>query len=136
LPRPRLGFYGVIDQRLDIELIDAVAATRPEWQLVKIGRVVQIDPAVLPMRTNIHWLGPKLYEELPLYLAGWDMALLPFARNESTRFISPTKAPEYLAAGRPVVPIPISDMVRSYGAAGLARIAARRGSSSISAQLR
>ena len=123
-PRPRLGFYGVIDERLDIELIDAVAAMRPEWQLVMIGPVVKIDPAVLPMRSNIHWLGPKLYEELPLYLAGWDVALLPFARNDSTRFISPTKTPEYLAAGRPVVSTPITDVVRSYGAAGLARIAA------------
>jgi UDP-galactopyranose mutase len=124
LPRPRLGFYGVIDERLDLELIDAVAAMRPEWQLVMIGPVVKIDPAVLPMRANIHWLGPKLYEELPLYLAGWDVALLPFARNESTRFISPTKTPEYLAAGRPVVSTAITDVVRSYGAAGLARIAA------------
>ena len=124
LPRPRLGFYGVIDERLDAELIDAVAAMRPEWQLVMIGPVVKIDPAVLPMRSNIHWLGPKLYEELPLYLAGWDVALLPFARNDSTRFISPTKTPEYLAAGRPVVSTPITDVVRSYGAAGLARIAA------------
>jgi UDP-galactopyranose mutase len=124
LPRPRLGFYGVIDERLDIELIDAVAAMRPEWHLVMVGPVVKIDPAVLPMRSNIHWLGPKLYEELPLYLAGWDVALLPFARNESTRFISPTKTPEYLAAGRPVVSTPITDVVRSYGAAGLARIAA------------
>ena len=123
LPRPRLGFYGVIDERLDIELIDAVAAMRPDWQLVMVGPVVKIDPAVLPRRSNIHWLGPKLYEELPLYLAGWDVALLPFARNESTRFISPTKTPEYLAAGRPVVSTPITDVVRSYGEAGLARIA-------------
>jgi UDP-galactopyranose mutase len=114
LPRPRLGFYGVIDERLDIGLIDAVAAMRPEWQLVMVGPVVKIDPAVLPRR----------YEELPLYLAGWDVALLPFARNQSTRFISPTKTPEYLAAGRPVVSTPITDVVRSYGEAGLARIAA------------
>jgi UDP-galactopyranose mutase len=124
IPRPRLGFYGVIDERLDIELIDAVAAMRPEWQLVMLGPVVKINPALLPRRSNIHWLGPKLYEELPLYLAGWDVALLPFARNESTRFISPTKTPEYLAAGRQVVSTPITDVVRSYGEAGLARIAA------------
>jgi UDP-galactopyranose mutase len=121
--RPRLGFYGVIDERLDIELIDSVAIMRPDWQLVMVGPVVKIDPAALPNRSNIHWLGPKLYEELPLYLAGWDVALLPFARNESTRFISPTKTPEYLAAGRPVVSTPITDVVRSYGEAGLARIA-------------
>jgi UDP-galactopyranose mutase len=124
LPRPRLGFYGVIDERLDIELIDALAVMRPEWHLVMVGPVVKIDPALLPRRANIHWLGPKLYEELPLYLAGWDVALLPFARSRSTRFISPTKTPEYLAAGRPVVSTPITDVVRSYGEAGLARIAA------------
>ena len=123
LPRPRLGFYGVIDERLDLELIDAVAAMRPDWQLVMVGPVVKIDPAVLPRRSNIRWLGPKLYEELPLYLAGWDVALLPFARNESTRFISPTKTPEYLAGGRPVVSTPIADVVRTYGQAGLTRIA-------------
>jgi len=123
IPGPRLGFYGVIDERLDLELIDSVAAMRPHWQLVMLGPVVKIDPAVLPKRDNIHWLGPKLYEELPLYLAGWDVALLPFARNEATRFISPTKTPEYLAAGRPVVSTPITDVVRSYGEAGLARIA-------------
>ena len=123
IERPRLGFYGVIDERLDIELIEAVAALRPEWQLVMVGPVVKIDEALLPRRRNIHWLGPKLYDELPLYLAGWDVALLPFARNESTRFISPTKTPEYLAAGRPVVSTPIADVVRSYGEAGLARIA-------------
>jgi UDP-galactopyranose mutase len=124
LPRPRLGFYGVIDERLDLGLIDAVAAARPEWHLVMIGPVVKIDPAALPKRANIHWLGPKLYDELSLYLGGWDVALLPFARNPSTRFISPTKTPEYLAAGRPVVSTPITDVVRSYGEAGLARIAA------------
>jgi UDP-galactopyranose mutase len=123
IPGPRLGFYGVIDERLDLALIDSVAAMRPHWQLVMLGPVVKIDPAVLPKRDNIHWLGPKLYEELPLYLAGWDVALLPFARNDATRFISPTKTPEYLAAGRPVVSTPITDVVRSYGEAGLARIA-------------
>jgi UDP-galactopyranose mutase len=123
IARPRLGFYGVIDERLDTELIDAVAGLRPEWQLVMVGPVVKIDQALLPRRRNIHWLGPKLYDELPLYLAGWDVALLPFARNASTRFISPTKTPEYLAAGRPVVSTPIADVIRSYGEAGLARIA-------------
>ncbi len=124
IARPRLGFYGVIDERLDIELLDAVAALRPDWQLVMVGPVVKIDPAALPKRPNVHYLGPKLYDELPLYLAGWDVALLPFALNEATRFISPTKTPEYLAAGRPVVSTPIKDVVRTYGDAGLVRIAA------------
>ena len=123
IPHPRLGFYGVIDERLDIELVAEVADLRPEWQIVLVGPVVKIDPADLPRRANIHYLGPKLYEELPSYLAGWDVALMPFARNESTRFISPTKTPEYLAAGRPVVSTPITDVVRGYGDTGLVRIA-------------
>jgi UDP-galactopyranose mutase len=121
--RPRLGFFGVIDERFDAELIAEVARLRPAWQLVLIGPVVKIDPAGLPRRENIHYLGMKSYEELPRYLAGWDVALLPFARNESTRFISPTKTPEYLAAGRPVVSTSIRDVVRPYGEAGLVRIA-------------
>jgi UDP-galactopyranose mutase len=123
IPGPRLGFFGVIDERLDIELLDAVASLRPDWQFVMIGPVVKIDPAALPRRANIHYLGMKSYEELPAYLSGWDVALLPFARNESTRFISPTKTPEYLAAGRPVVSTSIRDVVRPYGQERLARIA-------------
>jgi UDP-galactopyranose mutase len=123
IPRPRLGFFGVIDERLDIELLAGVAAARPLWQLVMIGPVVKIDPATLPRHSNIHYLGGKNYKELPQYLAGWDVALLPFARNESTRFISPTKTPEYLAAGKRVVSTSIRDVVRPYGQQGLVRIA-------------
>ncbi|MFT3767005.1 MAG: glycosyltransferase family 1 protein [Minicystis sp.] len=123
IPSPRLGFFGVIDERMDLNLLAAVAAARPSWHLVIVGPVVKIDPASLPVAPNIHYLGKKSYEELPAYLAGWDVALLPFARNESTRFISPTKTPEYLAGGRPVVSTSIRDVVRPYGDMGLARIA-------------
>ncbi|MCW2292704.1 glycosyltransferase involved in cell wall biosynthesis [Pseudomonas sp. BIGb0408] len=123
IDRPRLGFYGVIDERFDIELLRTVATMRPDWQLVMIGPVVKIDPASLPEQANIHYLGSKTYDELPRYLAGWDVALMPFAMNPSTRFISPTKTPEYLAAGRPVVSTPINDVVRSYGDCGLVLIA-------------
>jgi UDP-galactopyranose mutase len=123
IPGPRLGFFGVIDERLDIPLIADVAARRPDWQLVLIGPVVKIDPALLPRRPNLHYLGSKPYSALPDYIAGWSVALLPFARNEATRFISPTKTPEYLAAGKPVVSTSIRDVVRPYGEAGLARIA-------------
>jgi UDP-galactopyranose mutase len=123
VPHPRLGFFGVIDERLDIELLDGVAAARPDWQFVMIGPVVKIDPATLPRHRNIHYLGSKAYQELPAYLAGWDVALLPFANNESTRFISPTKTPEYLAAGKPVISTSIRDVVRPYGELGLVRIA-------------
>jgi UDP-galactopyranose mutase len=123
IPHPRLGFFGVIDERMDIGLLDAVAAARPDWHLVLVGPVVKIEASELPHRPNIHYLGGKTYEELPRYLAGWDVALLPFARNESTRFISPTKTPEYLAAGKPVVSTSIRDVVRPYGEMGLVRVA-------------
>jgi UDP-galactopyranose mutase len=115
LPRPRLGFYGVIDERFDTELLDRVAEMRPDWQFVMVGPVVKISEDELPKRRNIHYLGGKTYAELPAYLSGWDVALMPFAMNESTQFISPTKTPEYLAGGRPVVSTPIRDVVRHYG---------------------
>ena len=115
LPRPRFGFYGVIDERMDLEMIAALADAHPEWSIVMVGPVVKIDPADLPHRSNIHYLGNKQYEELPVYLGGWDVALMPFAINDSTKFISPTKTPEYLAGGRPVVSTPITDVIRHYG---------------------
>jgi UDP-galactopyranose mutase len=115
LPRPRLGFYGVVDERMDLDLLRTLADARPNWTLVIVGPVVKIDPADLPRRPNIFYLGGKSYDELPKYLAGWDVALMPFAINESTRFISPTKTPEYLAGGRPVVSTPIVDVIRHYG---------------------
>ncbi len=123
IPHPRLGFYGVIDERMDLELLEGITQARPDWHLVMIGPVVKIDSTTLPRRENIHYLGGKDYKELPSYLAGWDLAMLPFARNESTRFISPTKTPEYLAAGKPVVSTSIRDVVRPYGQERLVRIA-------------
>ncbi|XYH93341.1 glycosyltransferase family 1 protein [Sorangium sp. So ce1128] len=115
IARPRLGFFGVIDERLDVELVARVAEERPDFQLVMLGPVVKIDPASLPRRPNIHWLGQKSYQDLPAYLGGWDVAIMPFALNEATRFISPTKTLEYLAAGKPVVSTAIRDVVTPYG---------------------
>ena len=123
LARPRLGYAGVIDERMDLALIGEIAAARPEWQLVMLGPVVKIDPAMLPQASNIHYLGMKQYAELPAYLSGWDIGMLPFALNESTRFISPTKTPEYLAAGLQVISTPIRDVVSPYGDLGLVGIA-------------
>jgi UDP-galactopyranose mutase len=123
IPRPRIGYMGVIDERLDLQLIHDIAIARPQWQLVMIGPVTKIDPGILPRLPNIHYLGPRQYTELPAYLAGWDIGILPFARNDATRFISPTKTPEYLAAGRRVVSTSIRDVVRTYGDRGLAKIA-------------
>jgi len=124
LPHPRLGFYGVVDERMDLALLAAVADARPNWSIVIVGPVVKIDPADLPQRPNIFYLGGKSYDELPAYVGGWDVALMPFAINESTRFISPTKTPEYLAAGRPVVSTPIVDVIRHYGTIEAVRVAA------------
>ncbi len=124
IPQPRLGFFGVIDERFDPGLILGIAESRPDWHLVMIGPVVKIDPSILPQRPNIHYLGSKSYAVLPDYLAGWDIALLPFALNESTRFISPTKTPEYLAAGMPVITTPLADVIEPYGSRGLVSIAA------------
>jgi UDP-galactopyranose mutase len=123
IPHPRFGFFGVIDERLDIEMIGTAAAAKPDWHFVIIGPVVKIDPATLPNLPNIHYLGGKDYKELPQYLSGWDVALIPFAMNESTKYISPTKTPEYLAAGIPVISTPIKDVVSPYGDNKLVHIA-------------
>jgi UDP-galactopyranose mutase len=123
IPHPRIGFYGVLDERLDRDLLAAVADLRPDWQWVMIGPVLKIEESDLPRRANIHYRGAKSYEELPAYLAGWDVAMLPFALNDATRYISPTKTPEYLAGGVPVVSTPIRDVVQPYEKLGLVRIA-------------
>ncbi len=115
LARPRLGFFGVIDERFDMPLLDSLARARPDWQFVMVGPVVKIDPATLPRHANVHYFGQRAYAELPGFLAGWDVCLLPFARNEATRFINPTKTLEYMAAERPIVSTPITDVAEPYG---------------------
>ena len=123
IPGPRLGFYGVIDERINIDLLQTMAEMRPEWQFILVGPIVKIDPASLPHKNNIHFLGSKSYYELPHYLSGWDIAIMPFALNESTQFISPTKTPEFLAGGKPVISTSIKDVIQPYGEKGLVRIA-------------
>ena len=115
IPHPRLGFYGVIDERFDTELVRRMAEAHPEWQIVLVGPVVKIDPAELPRAANVHYMGQRTYQELPQFLAGWDVCLLPFAMNESTKFISPTKVLEYMAAELPSVSTPITDVMVPYG---------------------
>ena len=115
LPHPRLGFFGVIDERIDLGLLLNLADAHKEWQIILVGPVVKIDPSSLPQRPNLHYLGKRKYEELPAYVSGWDICLLPFALNDATRFISPTKTLEYMAAERPIVSTPISDVVADYG---------------------
>ena len=116
LPGPRLGYYGVIDERLDLDLVAALADAHAEWQIVMVGPVVKVDVARLPQRPNLHWMGQRRYDELPAFLAGWEVCLMPFALNASTRFISPTKTLEYLAAGKPVVSTPVRDVAQQYAA--------------------
>ena len=123
IPHPRLGFFGVVDERMDLDLLQDLALARPDWHLVMLGPVVKIDQENLPQAHNIHYLGMKTYDQLPQYLAGWDVTLLPFAMNDSTRFISPTKIPEYLAGGKPVVSAPIQDVINPYGKQNLVSIA-------------
>jgi len=123
ITHPRIGFAGVIDERMDVELLNDVAGLRPDWQFVMIGPVVKISESELPRRYNIHYLGMQPYEKLPAFLAGWDAAMMPFALNEATRFISPTKTPEYLAAGLGVASTAITDVVTPYGNMGLVHIA-------------
>jgi UDP-galactopyranose mutase len=123
IPGPRIGFFGVIDERLNVPLLAELARLRSFWQYILIGPVVKIDPASLPRGTNIHYIGPKSYKALPIYLAGWDVAMMPFALNASTKYISPTKTPEYLAGGVPVIAPSIQDVVIPYYELGLVSIA-------------
>jgi glycosyltransferase involved in cell wall biosynthesis len=123
LSHPIFGFYGVIDERFDVELLQEVAARKPQWNFVIIGPVIKIDSAILPRLKNIHYLGARKYEQLPAYLSGWDIAMIPFLLNDSTKYISPTKTPEYLAAGVPVISSSIVDVVNPYSVNNLVHIA-------------
>lgn len=114
LPGPKLGFFGVLDERFDGELVAALADSEPTWQLVLVGPVAKIDPSQLPRRSNIHYTGQQPYAALPSFLASWDVCLLPFALNDATRFISPTKSLEYMAAELPVVSTAVPDVVSQH----------------------
>lgn len=114
VPAPRIGFFGVIDERADLELLREAAAARPDWSYALIGPVAKIDPAELPQAPNLHYLGPQPYAKLPGYLKGFDVAIMPFARNDATRFISPTKTLEYMAAHKPIVSTSVRDVAEFY----------------------
>ncbi|MGF1634527.1 MAG: family 1 glycosylhydrolase [Phycisphaerae bacterium] len=113
-PRPILGFFGVVDERLDYPLLAEVARRRPDWSLCVVGPVVKMDPAHLPHAPNLHWLGGRDYAVLPDYCRAFDVCLMPFAMNKATEFINPTKGLEYMATGRPVVGTPVRDVVRQW----------------------
>jgi UDP-galactopyranose mutase len=115
LPHPIIGYYGVIDERVDLEAVRMMAAREPSWQLLMIGPVTKIDRSVLPQASNIYYTGQRAYEDLPGYLKAFDVCLIPFADNEATRYLSPTKTLEYFAGTRPVVSAPLADVVERYG---------------------
>ena len=123
VPHPRIGFYGVVDERFNIELLGSIAEQRPDWHFIVIGPTAKIDPGTLPKGNNLHFIGMRDYKDLPRYLAGWDVAMMPFALNEATKFISPTKTPEFLAAGKPVVSTSIHDVIHPYADKKLVSIA-------------
>jgi glycosyltransferase involved in cell wall biosynthesis len=115
LPKPLLGYFGVVDERLDYDLIARVADAFPTGSVVFVGPLAKVDPRELPRRSNIHWLGQRPYDALPEYVKGFDVCLMPFALNEATEFINPTKTLEYMAAGKPIVSTAIADVVRNFG---------------------
>jgi glycosyltransferase involved in cell wall biosynthesis len=110
-----LGYFGVVDERLDYELIGKLAAANPNWHIAIIGPTCKVDPATFPQAPNLHWLGRREYAQLPAYTKGWDVCLMPFAMNEATEFINPTKALEYMATGTPIVSTPVPDVVSNFG---------------------
>jgi UDP-galactopyranose mutase len=111
LPRPRLGFFGVIDERMDYTILATLAQAHPEWQIVMVGPFAKVRPDEVPQFPNLHYLGQQPYASLPGYLKGWDVTLIPFAQSAATRFLSPTKVLEYMAAERPVVATPLPDLL-------------------------
>ncbi|MBA2565601.1 MAG: glycosyltransferase [Gemmatimonadetes bacterium] len=115
LPRPRFGYVGVIDERLDYDLLERVARANPDGSLVMVGPVIKVNPGELPRPSNVHYLGARPYDALPACLAGFDVCLMPFALNAATEFINPTKTLEYLATGKPVLSTPVREVVRNFG---------------------
>ncbi len=114
LPSPVFGYFGVIDERIDYDLIARLAAHNPEASVVMVGPVVKVDSASLPKEPNIHWLGQRDYKDLPAYVKGFTTCLMPFALNEATEYINPTKTLEYMAAGKPIVSTAVADVVRNF----------------------
>jgi glycosyltransferase involved in cell wall biosynthesis len=123
ISHPRFGFAGIIDDRIDFQLLSAIALRKPDWNFVMLGPVIGISESDLPNLPNIHFIGRKGYEELVTYISGWDVAMLPFAHNDATRYMNPLQTPEFLAAGKPVIAAPVNDIIRTYGHRGLVQIA-------------
>jgi len=115
LPKPVLGYFGVVDERLDYDLIASLADANPRGSVVMIGPVIKVEERSLPRRRNLHWLGGRDYSQLPAYCKGFSICLMPFALNAATEFINPTKALEYMATGKMIVSSAVPDVVRNFG---------------------
>jgi glycosyltransferase involved in cell wall biosynthesis len=115
LPRPVYGFFGVVDERMDYQLLARLADDNAAGSVVMVGPWTKVDPSEFPKKGNLHFLGGRDYQDLPRYAAAFDVCLVPFALNESTEYINPTKVLEYLATGRPVVSTSIEDVVLQFG---------------------
>lgn len=115
LPQPVLGYFGVIDERMDYELVAHLADARPHWSIVLVGPLTKVDPEILPKAPNLHWLGQRAYADLPALCKGFDLCLMPFALNEATEYINPTKALEYMATGREIISTAVADVVHNFG---------------------
>jgi len=114
LQTPVVGYFGVIDERIDLELLHETALKLPNVSFVMIGPLAKINESDLPKEDNILYLGLKSYKELPNYLKGFDVAMMPFAISDATKYISPTKTLEYMAAGKPIISTKITDVARDY----------------------
>lgn len=114
LPTPIAGYFGVIDERLDYDLIRHLAKAKPDWTFVMVGPVVKISPALLPHEANIKWMGQREYIELPHYVKAYDVCLMPFALNDATQYINPTKTLEYMAAYKPILSTAVADVVKNF----------------------
>ena len=112
--RPILGWFGVVDERVDYDMVGEMARMRPDWSFAMVGPVVKVDPNLLPHFPNLFWLGGRDYQVLPNYCRAFDVCMMCFAINAATQYINPTKALEYLATGRPVISTPVKDVVRQY----------------------
>jgi glycosyltransferase involved in cell wall biosynthesis len=114
LSGPVLGYIGVVDERLDYDLLANLADHNPAWSIAIVGPHTKVDPADFPKRDNLHFLGGRDYSQLPAYAKAFDVCMMPFAKNEATEYINPTKALEYMATGRPIVSTDVEDVVLQF----------------------
>lgn len=114
IPKPVLGYFGVVDERMDYDLVAKLADANPNWSIAIVGPVMKVDPNSLPKRPNLYWLGQRQYADLPGFCKGFNVCLMPFALNESTEFINPTKALEYMASGREIISTAVPDVISNF----------------------